>query len=89
MRDILSLINKLDHAGLIDRDRVCPRAVAKFAERMPYNVLGYFEGEPQKREDAWQAVKKLQKARGIDEEHPLVQKVWQACANEELKMKNE
>ena len=75
--DVLSLINRLDHEKLIDIDRVCPRAVGKFAERMPYNVEGYFEWDPVKREELWNAVKKLQKARGIDERHCLVQKVWQ------------
>jgi NTP pyrophosphatase (non-canonical NTP hydrolase) len=75
--DVLSLINRLDHEKLINIERVCPRAVAKFAERMPYNVEGYFEWNSQTREDIWNAVKKLQKARGVDEWHCLVQKVWE------------
>lgn len=75
--DVFSLINRLDHERLIDRDRVCERAVAKFAERMPYNVEGYFEWDPLKREELWNAVKKLQKVRGVDENNPLVQKVWE------------
>jgi len=79
--DVLSLINKLDHEKLIDIDRVCPRAVGKFAERMPYNVEGYFEWDPVKREELWNAVKKLQKARWIDERHCLVQKVWESVKN--------
>ena len=83
--DVLSLINKLDHEGKIDMHRVCPRAVAKFAERMPYNVLGYFEGDMEKREEHWNATKKLQKSRGIDENHPLVQKVWNSIPREERK----
>lgn len=74
--DTLSLINKLDREGLLDMNRVCERAVAKFAERMPYNVEGYFEWNVVKREETWNTVKKLQKSRGIDENHPLVQKVW-------------
>jgi NTP pyrophosphatase (non-canonical NTP hydrolase) len=74
--DTLSLINKLDREGLLDMNRVCTRAVAKFAERMPYNVEGYFEWNAIKREETWNTVKKLQKSRGIDENHPLVQKVW-------------
>jgi len=81
--DVLSLINKLDHEGKIDMNRVCPRAVAKFAERMPYNVLGYFEGDMDKREEHWNTTKKLQKSRGLDENHPLVQKV-----REEVKAKS-
>lgn len=79
--DVLSLINKLDHEKLIDRDRVCMRAVAKFAERMPYNVEGYFQGDSGIRHETWETVKKLQKTRGIDENHPLVQKVWQSVKN--------
>jgi len=77
----LSLINKLDHEKLIDINRVCPRAVAKFAERMPYNVEGYFEGDPIQRENLWNAVKKLQKARGVNENHCLVRKVWKSVGN--------
>ncbi|MBP7773814.1 hypothetical protein KA071_01865 [Candidatus Gracilibacteria bacterium] len=80
--DALSLINKLDHAGLIDMNRVCTRAVAKFAERMPYNVEGYFEGNSETREEIWNTVKKLQKGRGLDEHHCLVQKVWEAVGND-------
>ena len=79
--DVLSLINKLDREKLIDRDRVCVRAVGKFAERMPYNVEGYFEWDMQRRHDTWESAKKLQKSRGIDENHPLVQKVWQSSGN--------
>lgn len=75
--DTLSLINKLDHEWLIDMDRVCTRAVAKFAERMPYNVEWYFEWDTQRRHDIWESVKKLQKARGLDERNCLVQKVWE------------
>lgn len=74
--DVLSLINRLDHEKLIDMNRVCPRAVAKFAERMPYNVEWYFEGDMQNRHDTWESAKKLQKSRWIDEQCPLVQKVW-------------
>jgi NTP pyrophosphatase (non-canonical NTP hydrolase) len=74
--DTLSLINRLDHEKLIDMNRVCTRAVAKFAERMPYNVEGYFEWDMQRRHDIWESVKKLQKARWLDEGHCLVQKVW-------------
>lgn len=85
--DVLSLINKLDHEKLIDRDRVCMRAVGKFAERMPYVVDGYFEGDMQRRHETWETVKKLQKTRGIDLNHPLVQKVWQALDKEEKKDK--
>lgn len=80
--DTLSLINKLDHAGLIDMNRVCTRAVAKFAERMPYNVEWYFEWDASRREDLWNTVKKLQKSRGLDENHPLVLKVWESLKNE-------
>lgn len=79
--DVLSLINKPDHEKLIDMERVCPRAVGKFAERMPYNVEWYFEWDPVKREELWNAVKKLQKARWIDERHCLVQKVWESVKN--------
>lgn len=79
--DALSLINKLDHEGLIDMNRVCTRAVAKFAERMPYNVEWYFEWDPVKREELWNTVKKLQKTRWLDENHPLVQKVWKSVGN--------
>jgi len=81
--DVLSLINKLDHEKLIDIDRVCPRAVGKFAERMPYVVEGYYEGDMQRRHDIWESVKKLQKARGIDERHCLVQKVWESVKGED------
>jgi len=59
-------------------NRVCTRAVAKFAERMPYNVLGYFEGDMERRHQTWEEAKKLQKSRGLDENHPLVLKVWQS-----------
>lgn len=76
--DVLSLIHKLDGEWLINRDRVCPRAVAKFSERMPYNVDGYFEWDMNKRHETWENAKKLQKTRGLDEKHPLVQKVWQS-----------
>lgn len=76
--DVLSLINRLDHEWKIDINRVCPRAVAKFAERMPYNVLGYFEWDMARRHKTWETAKKLQKSRGIYENHPLVQKVWQS-----------
>ncbi|MFA6080130.1 MAG: MazG nucleotide pyrophosphohydrolase domain-containing protein [Candidatus Gracilibacteria bacterium] len=76
--DVLTLIHKFDHEGLIDRNRVCPRAVAKFAERMPYNVLGYFEGEQATRDRDWDLAKELQKIRGVDESHELVKKVWQS-----------
>lgn len=79
--DVLSLINKLDHEKLIDRDRVCLRAVGKFAERMPYLVEGYFEKDYDKQQEIWESVKKLQKTRGIDLNHPLVQKVWQSVKN--------
>ncbi len=82
--DTLSLINKLDHAWLIDRDRVCSRAVAKFSERMPYNVLGYFEWDHEIRENIWNTVKKLQKTRGLDENHELVRKVWENIKKEEI-----
>lgn len=74
--DTLSLINKLDHEGLIDMNRVCIRAVAKFAERMPYVVEWYFEGDIDRRHETWEQAKKLQKSRGLDENHPLVLKVW-------------
>jgi NTP pyrophosphatase (non-canonical NTP hydrolase) len=84
--DTLSLINKLDHAWLIDMNRVCTRAVAKFAERMPYNVEGYREEDSGRREEIWEEVKKLQKSRGLDENHPLVQKVWDNI-KEEIKEK--
>lgn len=57
------------------------RAVGKFAERMPYNVLGYREEDSGKREEIWQSIKKVQKIRGIDTNHPLVQKVWQSVKN--------
>ena len=80
--DVLSLINKLDHEWCISIDRVCPRAVGKFAERMPYVVDGYFEWDMHRRHETWETVKKLQKTRGIDENHPLVQKVWQSVENE-------
>lgn len=80
--DVLSLINKLDHERRINIDRVCPRAVGKFAERMPYIVEGYFEWDMDRRHETWETVKKLQKTRGIDENHPLVQKVWQSVENE-------
>lgn len=80
--DALSLINRLDHEWLIDMNRVCTRAVAKFAERMPYNVLGYFEGDMHKRHEIWEETKKLQKTRGLDENHPLVLKVWEGVKNE-------
>lgn len=63
-------------------NRVCTRAVAKFAERMPYNVLGYFEGDMHKRHEIWEETKKLQKTRGLDENHPLVLKVWEGVKNE-------
>jgi hypothetical protein len=56
--------------------RVCPRAVAKFAERMPYNVEGYLQESAEGRQDIWENVKKLQKTRGLDESHPLVMRVW-------------
>lgn len=79
--DVLSLINKLDHEWRINIDQVCMRAVGKFAERMPYNVLGYREVDSGKREEIWQSIKKVQKIRGIDENHPLVQKVWQSVKN--------
>ena len=79
--DTLSLINRLDHEWLLDMNRVCTRAVAKFAERMPYNVLGYREEDSGKREEIWESVKKLQKSRWLDESHPLVQKVWQSVEN--------
>lgn len=79
--DVLSLINKLDHEWRINIDQVCMRAVGKFAERMPYNVLGYREEDSGKREEIWQSIKKVQKIRGIDENHPLVQKVWQSVKN--------
>ena len=80
--DALSLINKLDHAGLIDMNRVCTRAVAKFAERMPYNVLGYIETDKKTHYANWEDTKKLQKSRGLDENHPLVLKVWESLKNE-------
>lgn len=84
--DALSLINKLDHAWLIDMDRVCTRAVAKFAERMPYVVEWYFEWDMERRHETWEEAKKLQKSRGLDENHPLVQKVWNTI-KEEIKEK--
>lgn len=80
--DALSLINKLDQEWLIDMNRVCTRAVAKFAERMPYNVEWYFEWNPETREEIWNTVKKLQKGRGLDEHHCLVQKVWEAVGDD-------
>ena len=61
--DTLSLINKLDHEWLIDMDRVCTRAVAKFAERMPYNVEWYFEWDTQRRHDIWESVKNSKSSR--------------------------
>lgn len=79
--DVLSLINKLDYEKRINIDRVCPRAVAKFAERMPYIVNGELETDMDRRDDTWETAKKLQKSRGIDESHPLVQKVWQSVEN--------
>lgn len=79
--DVLSLINKLDHEWRINIDRVCPRAVAKFAERMPYIVNSELESDMDRRHETWEAAKKLQKSRGIDENHPLVQKVWQSVEN--------
>jgi NTP pyrophosphatase (non-canonical NTP hydrolase) len=79
--DVLSLINKLDHEWRIDITRVCPRAVAKFAERMPYIVDGHFESDMGRRHETWETVKKIQKTRGVDENHPLVQKVWQSVKN--------
>jgi NTP pyrophosphatase (non-canonical NTP hydrolase) len=85
--DTLSLINKLDHEWLIDMNRVCTRAVAKFAERMPYNVLGYFELDP-RWAGVWSAAKKLQKSRWVDENHPLVLKVWEGVKNTKDKEKN-
>jgi hypothetical protein len=30
----------------------------------------------ERRHDIWESAKKLQKSRGLDENHPLVQKVW-------------
>ena len=85
--DALSLINKLDHAWLIDMNRVCTRAVAKFAERMPYNVEWYFEWDMRKRHEIWEETKKLQKSRGLDENHPLVLKVWEGMKNTKDKEK--
>lgn len=79
--DALTLINKLDHAWLIDMNRVCTRAVAKFAERMPYVVEWYFEWNMDRRHETWEEAKKLQKSRGLDENHPLVQKVWEGVKN--------
>lgn len=81
--DVLSLINRLDHEKRIDINRVCPRAVGKFAERMPYNVEWYYENDMQRRHDTWESAKKLQKSRGIDPNHPLVLKVWQEVKEEE------
>lgn len=60
---------------------MCPRAVAKFAERMPYIVNSELESDMDRRHETWEAAKKLQKSRGIDENHPLVQKVWQSVEN--------
>ena len=79
--DVLSLINKLDYEKRINIDQVCTRAVGKFAERMPYIVDGYYEWDMQRGHDTWEEVKKVQKIRGIDENHPLVQKVWQSVKN--------
>lgn len=86
--DALSLINKLDHAWLIDMDRVCTRAVAKFAERMPYVVEWYFEWDMERRHETWEETKKLQKSRGLDENHPLVLKVWEGVKNTKDKGQN-
>lgn len=85
--DTLSLINKLDHEGLIDMNRVCTRAVAKFAERMPYVVEWYFEGDMDRRHETWEQAKKLQKSRGLDESHPLVLKVWDNIKEEIINKK--
>lgn len=74
--NVLSLIHKFDHAAMVNRDNICLRAVAKFAERMPYNVLWYFEGDADKREQIWNTVKEEQKIRGMNDQHPLVQSVW-------------
>jgi hypothetical protein len=63
-------------------NRVCTRAVAKFAERMPYNVEWYFEWNSETREEIWNTVKKLQKGRGLDEHYCLVQKIWEAVGND-------
>lgn len=87
--DALSLINRLDHEWLIDMNRVCTRAVAKFAERMPYNVEWYFEWDMHKRHETWEEAKKLQKSRGLDENHSLVLKVWESVKNEEMTKMND
>ncbi len=39
-----------------------------------------------KRHEIWEKTKKLQKSRGLDENHPLVQKVWDNI-KEEIKEK--
>lgn len=38
-----------------------------------------------KRHEIWEETKKLQKSRGLDENHSLVLQVWQSLKNEENK----
>lgn len=40
-----------------------------------------------RRHETWEETKKLQKSRGLDENHPLVLKVWQELEKEEEKEK--
>ncbi len=40
----------------------------------------------ERRHETWEEAKKLQKSRGLDENHPLVQKVWNTI-KEEIKEK--
>ena len=64
--DCLSLIEKLNYDGLIDKNKICEHTRNKFLERLPFVRDKNFASENEIcTQDYWGQAKKKQKQRGI------------------------